>query len=259
VESPTFDLTEQVLGRDDDVVEHHLARVDPAVAELPQLPRHRVPEILGDDEQRHAAVTRVGVDVGLHQHREAVAVAGVGDPHLRAVQHVDAVATGGRRADGLEIGAAVGLGEGQTAAQLGGNEAGQEVGALLVGAVPAHELGDHQVRVDHPGERHPDPGDGLDDARVRGGRESESAVLLRDGGAEQTELPHLFHHVVRVLVGVLELHHPGRDLVVEPRLQRLEHRVIVGRRHESILLGRGPRPLSAPTVGAGAPVTGARE
>ena len=65
----------------------------------------------------------------------------------------------------------------------------------------------------------------LDDAHVRAGAEAETAVLLGDGGAEQTELAHLLDHLARVLVGVLELEHVGHDLAREPALERVEHPV----------------------------------
>ncbi len=74
MEAAPFDPAEQTLLGDHDVVEHDLARVDALVAELPELARHGVAEILGHDEQRHAAVARLGVDVGLGEHREAVAL-----------------------------------------------------------------------------------------------------------------------------------------------------------------------------------------
>ena len=79
-----------------------------------------------------------------------------------------------------------------------GREPRQELRPLLVGAVAADELGHHQVRVDHPGERHPRPRDRLDDPHVRRRREPEAAVLLRDRRAEEAELAHLLDHLVRV-------------------------------------------------------------
>ena len=49
--------------------------------------------------------------------------------------------------------------------------------------------------------------------------------LLLLGGPEEAELPHLLDHLVRVLVGVLELEHVGHDLTREPTLERVEQRV----------------------------------
>jgi len=77
---------EEVVPGHHDVVEQDLAGVDALVAELAELARHRVAEVLGHDEQRHPAVPGLRIDVGLHQHRQAVALLRVGDPHLRAVQ-----------------------------------------------------------------------------------------------------------------------------------------------------------------------------
>ena len=108
----------------------------------------------------------------------------VGDPRLRAVEHVDAIGTRGGGAHRLQVGAAVGFGQRQPAAQLGRPPSrGRKSGTLLVGAVAANELRHHQVRVDHAGERHPRAGDGLDDPHVGRRRQPEPAVLRRDGGA----------------------------------------------------------------------------
>ena len=167
----------------------------------------------------------LGADVGLREHGEAVALVRVGDPHLRAAQHVDAVGARRGGADRLQVGAAVGLGEREPAAQLGGRELREEVRALLVGAVAADELRHHQVRVDDAGERHPRARDGLDDAHVRARAEAEPAVLLGDGGGEEAELAHLLDHLARVLVGVLELEHVGHDVARQPALERVEQLV----------------------------------
>ena len=132
---------------------------------------------------------------------------------------------------------------------------GQEVRALVVGAVAADELRHHEVRVDHAGERHPRPRDRLDDAHVGRRREPQPAVLLGDGRGEQPELAHLLHHLARVLVGVLELHHVRDDLARQPALERLEHRVFIGGRHGVLPALRLP---AESTCGIGCPDDRAR-
>ncbi len=122
VEPAALHPTEQMVLGHDDVVEHDLAGVDALVAELPELARHRVAQLLGHDEQRHAPVARFGAGIRLHEHGEAVPLVRVRDPHLRPAEHVDPVGPRRRRAHRLEIGAAVGFGQREPAAQLGGGE-----------------------------------------------------------------------------------------------------------------------------------------
>ena len=74
VETAALHPSEEVVLGHRDVVEHDLAGVDALVPELAQRAGHRVPEVLGHDEQRHAPVSGLGAHVGLHEHREAVAL-----------------------------------------------------------------------------------------------------------------------------------------------------------------------------------------
>ncbi|MNS91120.1 hypothetical protein D3C72_1251970 [compost metagenome] len=78
---------EDVLDRHLHVLEHQLAGVRAAHAQLVQLLRHREAlHALLDDKGGHAARAQVRLGLGVdHQH---IGVGAVGDPHLVAVEHV---------------------------------------------------------------------------------------------------------------------------------------------------------------------------
>ena len=168
-----------------------------------------------------------GVGIGLHQQREHLAVDAVGDPGLGAVDEVGVVARAHRaRADRLQVGAAVGLGEGEAAAQLAGREARQEAALLLLGADALHARRHDQVRVEDAGQRHPDLRHLLTDAGVGRGREPEPAVGGADGGAEQAQRLHLLHHLGGVDVVVLERMHVGPHVPIQPLADRVEDGIV---------------------------------
>ena len=169
-----------------------------------------------------------GLRVGLDEQREHLAVDAVGDPGLGAVDEVGVVARAhGAGADRLQVGAAVGLGQRQPAAQLAGGEARQPGALLLLGA-DALDAGRHdQVRVEDAGQRHPHLRHPLHDARVGGGRQPEPAVGRADGGAEQAQRLHLLHHVRGVDVVVLQRAHVRAHVPLQPLADRVEDRGFV--------------------------------
>src|SRR6185312_2858154 len=83
----TVQLAENVLFRYFDVFEHQLTRMRATHAELVELLRNRKTlHALLDDKRRNAA--RIRLRVGLRIDYERVAIGAVGDPHLRAVEHI---------------------------------------------------------------------------------------------------------------------------------------------------------------------------
>ena len=122
-----FLAADQPVGRNAIILEHQLGGVDALVAELFELAADREARPLFGEEQAHAVVARLGIGIGLDQQREALAVDAVGDPGLGAVDDVAVAASPRRRADRLQIGAAIGLGQREAAAQFAGREARQEV------------------------------------------------------------------------------------------------------------------------------------
>ena len=56
-------------------------------------------------------MARLGVRIGLYQQRKAIAVVGIGDPGLRAIDDVIVAIALGDGADRLQIGATIGLGQ----------------------------------------------------------------------------------------------------------------------------------------------------
>ena len=127
--------------------------------------------------------------IGLHQQREAGAFDAVGDPGLGAVDDVIVAVAPRRHADGLQIGAGVGLGQRKPAADLAARKRRQPVPLLRRGAELLDRERQHQVRVEDAGDRHPHRGDAHDDLGVGRGRQAEAAVFGADGRAEQAEAP----------------------------------------------------------------------
>ena len=90
---------------------------------------------------------------------------------------------------------------------------GQPALLLLLGAVRHDQGGRHGVGVDDAGEAHPPVGQLLDDADVGEQVETEAAVGLGDGHAEEPDLAHLRHQLRREPVLVLELGGDRDDLL----------------------------------------------
>ena len=141
------------------------------------------------------------------QRHEAGALA-VGDPHLRAVEDVLVAVWRGLAADRLRVAAGVGLAQAERRAHLAGGHARKVRLALLVGAEALDEVGRDRVRVQHTRERHPAVRQLFHEPGVCHHVELETAVLLGDPRAEQSERLHLFDHGLGIAVGVLVL---GRD------------------------------------------------
>jgi hypothetical protein len=131
-------------------------------------------------------------------------------------------------ADGAEVGARVGLGEREAAAQLARRHARQEARLLLLGAELLHQHRHHQVRVEDAGERHPDGGDLHHDLRVGGSRESEAAPFRIEHRAEEAHLLHRLDHLARIDVVVLQAHHLRAHFLLQPAMDRLQQRGFLG-------------------------------
>ena len=219
---------DQAIRRHRVILEHQLAGIDALVADLLQLsPDPEAVAFLGE-EHRHAAMARLGVGVGLDQQREARTLDAVRDPCLGAVDHVAVAAFHRAGADRLQIGAAIGFCKRQPTAHLAAGEFGQEVFFLVLGAEALNRRGHDQVRIENPGERHPDLGDHRDDPRIGRRRQPETAEFRRDGGAEQPQRLHLLDHLGGIDVVVLERHHVRLDVALEPLLDTVEDQPFVG-------------------------------
>ena len=227
LQAAAFAFADEVRARHHALVEYQLARIDALVAELFELAAHPEALALLDKQQAHAAVARLRLSVGLDQHRDDVALDAVAYPGFGAVDPVAVAVAAGAGPDRLQVGAAVGLGQCDPAAQLSGGKTRQVVRLLCFAAEALHRGGHDEVRVEYPGHRHPDRGHALDDLRVGGSRQAESAVLLTDGGAEKAELTHLLDDLGRPGIGGLELVHVGADLPLEEAIDRVEDERLV--------------------------------
>ena len=177
------------------------------------------------DEAGHAAVPRRGGGIGQREERERIALAAIGDEHLRAGDEVAVAVPPRHRAQGLDVGARVRLGEAEAAARLAAGEARQEPRALLVRPVVEHDQRGHGVAIEDAGERHEPAADLLDHPRVGRDVEAEPAVCARHEGAEEAELSHPRDQRVRIGVGVLERGRRRLDLGLHERAHRRDDRV----------------------------------
>src|SRR5262249_54269519 len=134
VEALALDLADQVIGWDAIVLEDQLGGIDRLVAELLELAAHSEAGLLRRDEQAHALVARLGLRIGLYQPREAGAFDAVGDPGLGAVDHVVFPVAPRGHADGLQVGAGIGLGQRQPAANFAAGKGREPAPLLRLGA-----------------------------------------------------------------------------------------------------------------------------
>ena len=171
------------------------------------------------------------VGVGLDQQRKAGAADAVGDPGLGAVDHVALALAHGAGPDRLQVGAAVGLGQRQPAAQLAGRKARQEPSLLRLSAEALDQLRHDQVGVEIAGQRDPDLGDPGDD---RGRRSAPTAQARRARGAivapNRPNACICSISAARISIGPLQLDHLRADLALEPALDRVEDLALVASR-----------------------------
>ena len=123
-----------------------------------------------------------------------------------------------RHADALQVGAGVGLGQREPAANFAAGEGGEPAPLLRLGAEFFDGKRQHQVGVEDAGDRHPDRGDAHDDLRIGRGREAETAVFGADGGAEQAELLHLGDDLAGPAIGVIVLLHDRPHVAFQPAI-----------------------------------------
>ena len=182
---------EHVFGRHLAFVEHQLAGVGAAHAQLVQLLRRGEPlEPLLHDEGGDAPGAGVGVGLGVDH--QGIGRGAVGDPHLGAVEHVAVALPVGAQAHGDHVGAGAGLAHGQGADALAADQPGQ-VGALLRRGAVAADLVDAEVGMGPVAEPHRGRGaaDLLHRHHVLQIAHAGAAQVLLDGDAEQAQVPHL--------------------------------------------------------------------
>ena len=80
-----------------------------------------------------------------------------------------------------------------------------------------------QMRVEDARGRHPDFTYPRDNPCVGGGAQTQAAILLRDRGAKQSQLFHLFDQVNRVLVRLIELARDRAQLLFDPFVDGGQH------------------------------------
>jgi len=241
LEAAALDPTYEIGGGTGEAIEEELGGIHALVAELgDRLDHLETGGALLHDEAGHAAMPRRGPGIGEGEEGEGVALAAVGDEHLGAGNEVAIAVASSLSADGLDVGARVRLGEAEPSARLATREARQEPASLLLRAVVEHDEGGHGVAVDHSGERHEAAADLLDDLSVGANVEPQTPVGGGHERAEEPELAHARHQLVRIGIGVLEARSGGNDLLV----------------HEAAHRGHDGRSVGEPPRHGGAAATG---
>ena len=214
-------LGEHVFLRHRAVLEHELAGVRAAHAELVELLRGRESlHALFDQERGDAA--RPGAQVGLGVDDERVGVGAVGDPHLGAVENVAAL---GARSARRRIETTSEPDPGSLIASAPTCSPETRLGKifpLLRLAAVAPDLVDAEVgvRAVRQADRRRGAADLLHRDDVRQVTHRGAAVFLLDGDAEQADVAHLAPQVRREDVVAVDLRRARRDLAVGELLHR---------------------------------------
>ena len=189
--------------------------------ELLEPPRHAHPgRAAVDDKERDAA--DAGVGVGLHGEGDEVARRAVGDERLGAVDNILVAVPARRGAQRADVGARVGLGDGEGAHEAAGHRR-REVAALEVVGAPAEDvLGGHELL-------HRDRRAKTAEQRARQLLEEHdrkkqvaagAAVLGRREDAEEPQLAEAREHVTRDPAQLL----PGVGVWCDLGLEEAAHR-----------------------------------
>src|SRR5579875_814787 len=240
-ETLAFGAADQVLRGNGKVFKVQLAGLHGFISELIDVAaHHQSGRALLDDEGAHAAMRGPGGRVGFGQQQEGIAVAGVGDPHFRAVDAVRRAVAGRRGRNVLQIGAGVGLGKANSAAPLAAGQAGEKAALLIFGAETDQNIAEHAVGAEDAGQSQPAAGKLGEDAREGDVIDLAAAELLGHVQSEQAHARHLAGERVRVFAAMLHrarhrdhftLHELAHGSQNEPPL-------LGGLRHSSILRAR---------------------
>src|SRR5262249_23315939 len=118
VKSLALYAADEMVRRQAVVLEYQLGGVDRLVPELLEPAPDAEAFHLGRDEEAHALVARLGGGIRLDQQRDARALGAIGDPHLRTVDDVMIALPARMHTDALQVGARIGFGESESAADL---------------------------------------------------------------------------------------------------------------------------------------------
>ncbi len=165
-------------------------------------------EALLDEEGGHAAGARRRIGLGIDD--EHVGIGTIGDPHLRAVEHVAVTLLLRPQLHRHDVRAGAGLGHGERADMLAADQLRQVAPLLGLRAVLA-DLVDAEIGMGAVGQA--DRGRGARDFLHRDAvleiAEARPAIVLLHRDAEQAEPAHLLPEVHRELVGAVDLRGAG--------------------------------------------------
>ena len=193
--------TQHIGRRDFHVVEHQLARVAAAHAELVELLRNAEAwHALFNEECRHAPRAQFRLRLGVDH--QSVSIRAVGDPHLAAVEQVVATLVFGLQLHADHVGAGTRLTHRQSAHMFTADELGQVL--LLLGFVAvAVDLVHAEITVSTVGQPHRSAGprDFLHSHHVGQIAHRCAAVLLGYGNAQHAQVTHAAPEIHGELVG----------------------------------------------------------
>ncbi len=216
VAEPLARRTEQVLRRDPAVDERDPVRVARVPAELVvgRLDDH--PRSPGRHDKRRDAI----VGTGRRRDDRSDVGAAVGDERLRPVQHPLVTVEHGTGSSRTGIGPSVGFGEPERPERSTGDQVGQPLVALVLGAEPEDRVG-AETDAGRQGDAHRliDATEFLDGDAERGEVATAASPPFGEHDPEQSEVTHGVHHIDRKVAGAI----PFGGVRCDPLLGELPH------------------------------------
>ncbi len=146
----------------------------------------------------------------------------VGNPRLGAVEDVIAVGVLLRHgADRLQVRARIGLCQRQPPANFTSGKPGQPFRLLLRRAEAFDGSGHDEVRIENAGDRHPVAGNAHHDLGIGRRWQTQPAIFLSDGRAEQAHFGHLLHQFFRPDIIVIVILDHGDHFTFQPAVDRV--------------------------------------
>ena len=220
-------VRQQMIGRHEHVVHHDLAGDAGAQAHLAlDLGRAQALHALFQDEAAYRTLA-LALAFQLGPDHENIGNRRIGDPHLRALEHIAAVDRRGARDHAARVGAVVGLGQAKAANPLAGREFGQVFLALGLAAVGVDRV--HHQRTLHAHRAAVAAVDPLDLARHQAVADvvQAGAAVALDGAAQKAHGAEFVHDsAVECLVARCH-QHPGLQFFLAEGVGRVDDGALV--------------------------------
>ena len=213
-EPDPFGASEQRRVRYAAILEGHICRVRAAKPHLLVMRRHRYAGCSSLDEKGRNAFPSLRFGSRARKHREDARVRRVGREALAAVDDIAVAVAHGFRFDRRHVRAGARLGQTERCDEVSSGDGRQIFLALLLGAVDQDAQGTYTIAGAEVGAKHHRGiGDFEDHAGLLVHRQTEPAVALGDGHAEETEILELRNYSRRNLVFLLDLRFCWNELL----------------------------------------------